>query len=67
MKRRSPSRIIGAISRNDDWHSTNGALHRYILNVSIMDHTGHIWVTAFNEIGEAILGKDANEMTALKV
>lgn len=40
---------------------------RYILSVSIMDHTGHIWVTAFNEVGEAILGKDANEMTALKV
>lgn len=31
-----------------------------------MDHTGHIWVTAFNEVGEAILGKDANFMTELK-
>ena len=40
---------------------------RYILSLSIMDHSGHIWVTAFNEVGEQLLGKTANELIELKV
>jgi hypothetical protein len=40
---------------------------RYILNLSIMDHSGHIWVTGFNDVGEQLLGVTANELIALKV
>ena len=43
------------------------ALGRYILNLSIMDHSGHIWVTGFNDVGEQLLGVTANELIALKV
>jgi hypothetical protein len=32
-----------------------------------MDHSGHIWVTAFNDVGEQLLGKTANELIELKV
>ncbi|KAJ9093583.1 hypothetical protein QFC19_008312 [Naganishia cerealis] len=41
-------------------------LHRYILNLSVMDHTGHIWVTAFNEAAESVVGKTANEVVELR-
>jgi replication factor A1 len=42
------------------------SLVRYILNLSVMDHTGHIWITAFNEAAESLLGKTADEMMELK-
>jgi len=32
--------------------------YRYVLNVKITDNTGELWVKAFDEIGEAILGKE---------
>jgi replication factor A1 len=31
-----------------------------------MDHTGYIWITAFNEAAESLLGKTADEMMELK-
>lgn len=31
-----------------------------------MDHSGHIWITAFNEAAESIVGKTANELMELK-
>jgi hypothetical protein len=31
-----------------------------------MDHTGHIWVTAFNEVGEQLLGVTANQLIEMK-
>lgn len=31
-----------------------------------MDHTGHIWITAFNEAAESLLGKTADEVIELK-
>ena len=40
---------------------------RYILNLSIMDHTGHIWITAFNDVAEQLLGVPANDLVHLKV
>lgn len=39
---------------------------RYILNLSVMDHTGHIWITAFNEAAESLLGKTADELMEIK-
>ncbi|KAJ9122401.1 hypothetical protein QFC22_001824 [Naganishia vaughanmartiniae] len=41
-------------------------VHRYILNLSVMDHSGHIWITAFNEAAESIVGKTANELVEMK-
>jgi len=41
-------------------------LYRYILNLSIMDHTGHIWITAFNDVAEQLLGVPANDLVHLK-
>jgi len=32
-------------------------IYRYILNVKIRDSTDELWVKAFDEIGEKILGK----------
>jgi hypothetical protein len=30
------------------------------------DHTGNAWLSAFNEVGNKILGKEATEMDHLK-
>lgn len=35
--------------------------------MSIMDHTGHIWVTAFNDLAEQLLGTTANNLVQMKV
>ncbi|KAL4570238.1 hypothetical protein LXL04_025889 [Taraxacum kok-saghyz] len=40
--------------------------YRYILSVNIMDHTGSIWVTAFQESGEEITGVSAKELHFMK-
>lgn len=40
--------------------------YRYLLQAQIQDHSGLIWVTAFQESGEEILGCSAKELYALK-
>jgi replication factor A1 len=40
--------------------------NRYILSATIADHTGHHWVTFFNDEAQQLLGKDADEMGALR-
>ena len=40
--------------------------YRYILNCSIMDHTGQIWATFFDEEGKKLFNKTAGELMALK-
>lgn len=40
--------------------------YRYLLQAQIQDHTGLIWVTAFQESGEEILGCSAKELYMLK-
>lgn len=37
------------------------------MSFSVSDHTGQVWLQAFNEAGEALLGKTADEMFTLKV
>lgn len=37
-------------------------IFRYVLNMTINDFTGSIWVSAFNESGETILGITADEL-----
>ena len=39
---------------------------RYILSVNICDHTGHLWVTCFDEQGKAIMGRSADEVAAMQ-
>ena len=41
--------------------------HRYIMTVQISDATGAIWVQAFNETGQQLLEKSAEEMYNLKM
>ena len=38
---------------------------RYMLSFSVADHTGEVWVTAFNEDAEALLGATAESVRAL--
>ncbi|ODV65232.1 replication factor-a protein [Hyphopichia burtonii NRRL Y-1933] len=40
--------------------------YRYIINCSITDHTGQIWVTLFDADAERIFKKSADEMVNLK-
>ncbi|KAM0792535.1 hypothetical protein ACM66B_005204 [Microbotryomycetes sp. NB124-2] len=40
--------------------------YRYILSMTVSDFTGQIWLSGFNDMGEQLLGKTANEMQALK-
>jgi replication factor A1 len=39
---------------------------RYIMSVNVSDHTGQLWLSAFDDTGKLILGVDANEVTRLK-
>lgn len=41
-------------------------IHRYILSMHVMDHTGSFWSTAFNEVAEQVMGISANELMRLK-
>lgn len=45
---------------------TDMLLSRYILQMNVMDHTGHFWITAFNEVAEQLLGVSANDLQAYK-
>ena len=40
---------------------------RYILQMNVMDHAGSIWITAFNEVAEQLMGLSANDIMKLKV
>jgi len=41
-------------------------MYRYILQVNLMDHAGQMWITAFNEVAEQMMGISANDLHALK-
>lgn len=41
--------------------------YSYIMPIGVCDHSGHVWAQAFNEVGEQIVGKTAQEMADLKV
>ena len=40
--------------------------YRYILSISVADHTGHQWLTCFDETGKTLVGMSANELMELK-
>lgn len=36
--------------------------YRYVMSISVADDSGQVWVNAFNESAQVILGKSAGEM-----
>ncbi|KAF2487215.1 hypothetical protein BDY17DRAFT_244244 [Neohortaea acidophila] len=40
--------------------------HRYIMSINVSDHTGQIWLSAFNETGEQVMGMKANDLVTLR-
>ncbi|BGP46042.1 Replication factor A protein 1 [Rhodotorula kratochvilovae] len=40
--------------------------YRYIISMCVNDYTSQIWVSGFNEVGQDLFGKSADEMQALK-
>ena len=40
--------------------------YRYIMSVNVSDHTGQMWLSCFDEVGQTIMGMSANELTRLK-
>lgn len=41
-------------------------LYRYIMSLNVSDHTGQIWLSCFNEVGEAVMGMKADELMAMR-
>lgn len=39
--------------------------YRYIMNVDVSDHTGHMWISCFDDSGRIIMGKTADEVMEL--
>lgn len=39
--------------------------HRYVMSVNVSDHTGQLWLSAFNEAGLVIMGRPAEEVVAV--
>ena len=40
--------------------------YRYVMSINVSDHTGQIWLSAFNETGALIMGKSADELNDIK-
>ncbi|PLW06791.1 hypothetical protein PCANC_25350 [Puccinia coronata f. sp. avenae] len=40
--------------------------HRYLIQMTVQDHTGTLWLSGFNEVGQVILPMTANELIAIK-
>ncbi|KDN50412.1 replication factor-a protein [Tilletiaria anomala UBC 951] len=40
--------------------------HRYILTANVADHTGQIWISGFNDVGEELIGMTADQLDQLK-
>jgi replication factor A1 len=55
------------------WHSESSGrdfsdseiVHRYICNMKVVDYSGSQWMSAFDEGGQVVLGRSANEMRHL--
>ncbi|KAJ3730386.1 replication factor-A protein 1 [Lentinula raphanica] len=40
--------------------------YRYIMSFVVSDHTGKAWFQGFNDVGDTLFGKSANEITEIK-
>jgi len=47
-------------------YQNDQVIRRYILSMTMCDHTGVQWFSAFDDVGVALLGKSANELFAIK-
>jgi replication factor A1 len=36
--------------------------YRYMLSISVIDHTGQLWLNSFDDIGQMVMGMSANEL-----
>ncbi|GAA5978470.1 hypothetical protein JCM10908_004367 [Rhodotorula pacifica] len=56
----------------NEWHCEKCSMtypapqYRYILSMCVNDYTNQIWVSGFNEVGQDLFGKSADEMQRLK-
>eukprot|EP00667_Euglena_gracilis_P012717 EG_transcript_13077 len=50
--------------RCDKCEKNTDATFRYIVSMTANDHTGSLWLTAFQESAEALLGMDAKKLAA---
>jgi Replication factor-A C terminal domain len=39
---------------------------RYLLTANVADHTGQLWIQAFNDVGEQLLGVTANRLAQVR-
>ncbi|EAQ92381.1 hypothetical protein CHGG_00616 [Chaetomium globosum CBS 148.51] len=59
-------------SMDDKWRcercniTHDRAQYRYIMSADVSDHTGHTWVSCFDDSARIIMGKSADEMMELK-
>ena len=44
----------------------NGADDRYIMTISVNDHTAQAWFNLFDDVGQKVLGVDANTLVEYK-
>ncbi|KAJ3752916.1 hypothetical protein EV360DRAFT_88276 [Lentinula raphanica] len=44
----------------------SGPTYRYIMSFAVSDHTGQSWFQGFNDVGDTLFGKSANEITDIK-
>jgi len=40
--------------------------YRYIMSLNVDDHSGQLWLSCFDEVGQAVLGISADQLTELK-
>lgn len=40
--------------------------YRYIMSLNVNDHTGQLWLSAFDDVGRMVMGMSADELTELK-
>ena len=40
--------------------------YRYIMGIDVSDHTGHMWISCFDDTGRIIMGKSANDVMDLQ-
>ncbi len=41
-------------------------VYRYIITISVVDHTDQLWLSCFDDVGRILFGKPANEVVNLK-
>lgn len=40
--------------------------YRYIMSINVMDHTGQLWLSCFDDVGRLVMGMTANELMETK-